>query len=226
VCHSFRRNRRRREEEEGGGRGGRGGGRRTPIRIIGEGRWYYWFLNYAFFHHHYYYYYHHYYHHHHCYHHNHHHHHHYYYYYYYYYYHYHYQQDFTEGASTEEDEEESSIADESLHRLCESLQGKTLLPLLSSLLPPHLSSPDWRKRRVAMVALTAMVEQCSKAIKPRLNQTIGTVMTMMKDPHPRVVAQSLTCLSSLCEAFPTTTQTTSHTQAVPVLASLIAEANR
>ena len=118
------------------------------------------------------------------------------------------------------------MAEDAISRLLDSLQGKTVMPVATNLLPAYLQSPDWRKRRVGMMVMTCMVQQCPKSVKPRLSQTLQTALTFMKDSHPRVVAQALSCLEALCEAFPGNTQTASHVGAIPLLASLISDAQR
>lgn len=53
-------------------------------------------------------------------------------------------------------------AQEYLDRAAVSLQGNTVLPVASKLLPAYVSDADWKKRHAALIAISQIAEGCAK----------------------------------------------------------------
>lgn len=85
------------------------------------------------------------------------------------------------------------VAEAALDRLATGLGGKVILPLVTANIPMMLSSPDWKQRHAALMAISAIGEGCHKHMEPMLPQimegvpgVMESVLRYLQDPHPRV----------------------------------------
>jgi GAF domain-containing protein len=121
-------------------------------------------------------------------------------------------------------EEEDGLASEpAVYRLMGSLGGKAMMPVALRVVPEWLGAADWRMRRVGLVVVAALADQCSKQAGAQLGQMVRSAVASMRDPHPRVAAQALHLLNALCTAFPERVPLEHHAEVVPALGSLLAD---
>ena len=78
------------------------------------------------------------------------------------------------------------IGESSLDRLCCSVGGKTILPLVINSISQMLQNPDWKHRFAALMAISAVGEGCHDQIAPMLNQIVDAILPFLNDSHPRV----------------------------------------
>jgi len=73
-----------------------------------------------------------------------------------------------------------------MDRLANKLGGLVILQPTFNWLPRMLSSPAWRDRHAALMAISAISEGCREQMLPELKQVLDLVVPALKDPHPRV----------------------------------------
>lgn len=139
------------------------------------------------------------------------------------------EEDDAEWASKkEEDEEEAAsdegIAGEALNRVALALGGATILPALWPLLQEHLGSPDWKKRRAALLCLSCIAEGCVRQFESQLGELVAlTCRHLAQDPHHRVRHAALQCIGQLCTDFSPVIQEQHNAALVPALCNAMVE---
>ncbi|KAL2179481.1 armadillo-type protein [Thermothelomyces heterothallicus CBS 202.75] len=73
-----------------------------------------------------------------------------------------------------------------MDRLANKLGGLVVLQPTFNWLPRMLSSPAWRDRHAALMAISAISEGCRDQMIGELKQVLELVVPALKDPHPRV----------------------------------------
>jgi hypothetical protein len=139
------------------------------------------------------------------------------------------EEDDAEWASKNEDDEEEAasdegIAGEALDRVALALGGATILPALWPLVQEHLGSPDWKKRRAALVCLSCIAEGCVRQFEGQLGELVAlTCRHLAQDPHHRVRHAALQCIGQLCTDFSPVIQEQHNAALVPALCSAMIE---
>lgn len=120
------------------------------------------------------------------------------------------------------------VAEASLDRLACGLGGKVILPLVTQSLPAMLSSPDWKRRHAALMALSAIGEGCHKQMEGMLGHimdgvpgVMGGVLQYLQDPHPRVRYAACNAIGQMATDFAPVFEKKFHDRVVPGLLMLL-----
>jgi len=106
------------------------------------------------------------------------------------------------NMSEEDDNDESvDIGQEGIDRVALAIRGKLLVPVVFRLLPPLLSSPDWRQRYAAVMAISWVGEGCHKTLVPELKNVVNLYAPLFSDPHPMVRFAVCTCAGQMSSDF-------------------------
>jgi len=115
----------------------------------------------------------------------------------------------------EEDSDSNPIAGESaLDRLACGLGGKTMLPHITSNIPPMLQNADWRYRHAALMAISACGEGCHQQMENILSNIVEAILPFLQDPHPRVRYAACNALGQMATDFGPTFQKKFHEKVV------------
>ncbi|XP_013418000.1 importin-5-like isoform X1 [Lingula anatina] len=127
------------------------------------------------------------------------------------------EEDWATSDEVEEDDNDSNaIAGESaLDRLACGLGGKTMLPHIIANVPQMLSSPDWRYRHAALMAISACGEGCHKQMEQMLSNILEAVLPYTHDQHPRVRYAACNALGQLSTDFGPMFQKKFHAKVIP-----------
>jgi len=104
-----------------------------------------------------------------------------------------------DGEEEDSDADNYHVGEECMDRLGLAIGGRTVLPVLTGMLPELLGGEDWRARHAAVMALCQVAEGCAKEMKESLADVMGIILERCSDPHPRVrwaVCNALGMLSS------------------------------
>ena len=107
-------------------------------------------------------------------------------------------------------EENYTIGEEALERLAAGLGGKTVIPIVLSMMTSLASSSDWTHRRAAVAALTRLAEGASKLFQPHLSSCTAFLLASLHDCSVRVQFEAEQAIGQLALLYP---------DAVPLLAS-------
>lgn len=106
--------------------------------------------------------------------------------------------------------------------------GKIILPLVTRNIPVMLSSPDWKQRHAALMALSAIGEGCQKQMESMLPQIMAGVPGVMEgvliylqDPHPRVRYAACNAIGQMSTDFAPIFEKKFHERVVPGLLMLL-----
>ncbi|XP_055850061.1 importin-5 [Episyrphus balteatus] len=123
---------------------------------------------------------------------------------------------------TENDNSDNNIiAESSLDRLACGLGGKTVLPHVINAIPAMLSSPDWKQRHGALMAISAIGEGCHKQMEAMLDNIMSGVLNFLRDPHPRVRHAACNAVGQMATDFAPIFEKKFHAQVIPGLLSLL-----
>eukprot|EP00271_Cylindrocystis_brebissonii_P019237 TRINITY_DN5787_c0_g1_i1.p1 TRINITY_DN5787_c0_g1~~TRINITY_DN5787_c0_g1_i1.p1 ORF type:complete len:1153 (+),score=248.27 TRINITY_DN5787_c0_g1_i1:117-3461(+) len=117
----------------------------------------------------------------------------------------------------ESDSTDYEMAQECLDRVALALQGNSLLPVASQLLPPYLADSDWKKRHAGLIALSQIAEGCAKVMITSLDSVVAMVLTGFRDPHPRVRWAAINAMGQLATDLGPDLQEAHHQRALPAL---------
>ncbi|XP_072935690.1 importin-5 [Epargyreus clarus] len=118
----------------------------------------------------------------------------------------------------DDDNELNHVAAESaLDRMCCGLGGKIMLGLIVGQVPEMLSSPDWRRRHAALMAVSAAGEGCHKQMEQMLDQVVSGVLNYLTDPHPRVRYAACNAVGQMSTDFAPVFEKKFHDKVVPGL---------
>lgn len=93
-----------------------------------------------------------------------------------------------------------------MDRLANKLGGMAVLQPTFNWLPRMLSSPAWRDRHAALMAISAISEGCREQMIGELKQVLDLVVPALKDPHPRVRWAGCNALGQMSTDFAPTMQ--------------------
>ena len=93
-----------------------------------------------------------------------------------------------------------------MDRLANKLGGMVVLQPTFNWLPRMLSSPAWRDRHAALMAISAISEGCREQMIGELQQVLDLVVPTLKDPHPRVRWAGCNALGQMSTDFAPTMQ--------------------
>lgn len=93
----------------------------------------------------------------------------------------------------------SEVASESLDRLCLCLTGRVMVPILQTVFPALLRSPNWKQRYAALQTMCIMGEGCNEEIANDLEAFVRMMVPFISDEHPRVRYASLNTLGQMCK---------------------------
>lgn len=93
-----------------------------------------------------------------------------------------------------------------MDRLANKLGGLVILRPTFNWLPRMLSSPAWRDRHAALMAISAISEGCRDQMIGELKQVLELVVPALKDPHPRVRWAGCNALGQMSTDFAPTMQ--------------------
>ncbi|KAK3305552.1 armadillo-type protein [Chaetomium strumarium] len=93
-----------------------------------------------------------------------------------------------------------------MDRLANKLGGMVILQPTFNWLPRMLSSPAWRDRHAALMAISAISEGCRDQMIGELKQVLELVVPALKDPHPRVRWAGCNALGQMSTDFAPTMQ--------------------
>ncbi|TLS23143.1 uncharacterized protein PpBr36_06674 [Pyricularia pennisetigena] len=117
-------------------------------------------------------------------------------------------------ASEELDQDESDLnhvaGEQCMDRLANKLGGQTILAPTFNWLPRMMSSPVWRDRHAALMAISAISEGCRDLMIGELNQVLELVVPALKDAHPRVRWAGCNALGQMSTDFAPTMQKEHH----------------
>lgn len=113
------------------------------------------------------------------------------------------------------------IAESALDRLACGLGGKTVLPQIINNIPNMLSSPDWKQRHAALMAISAAGEGCHKQMEAILDDIMSGVLNFLRDPHPRVRYAACNAVGQMSTDFAPIFEKKFHEQVVPGLLSVL-----
>ncbi|CCC69808.1 hypothetical protein NCAS_0D02270 [Naumovozyma castellii] len=124
-------------------------------------------------------------------------------------------------ADDTDDEEEVTYdhARQSLDRVALKLGGKYLAPPLFQYLQQMISSPDWRQRYAALMALSSAAEGCQDVLIGEIPKILDMVLPLINDPHPRVQYGCCNVLGQISTDFNPIIQKTAHDRILPALIS-------
>lgn len=97
-----------------------------------------------------------------------------------------------------------------MDRLANKLGGQTILAPTFNWLPRMMSSPVWRDRHAALMAISAISEGCRDLMIGELNQVLELVVPALKDAHPRVRWAGCNALGQMSTDFAPTMQKEHH----------------
>ena len=117
------------------------------------------------------------------------------------------EQTWQEGGYSEQEQgmedENAAVGEEALERLAAGLGGRTVGPLVISLVEQYASSPDAAYRRAAVATLCRLAEGASKIFqKSYLTTTFDFLQSSLQDASPRVQYQSLQAVGQLAVLYP------------------------
>ena len=119
-------------------------------------------------------------------------------------------------------------AEEGLCRILEALGSKTMVPLcMNDILPPLLSSADWKKHRVGQVLLREVILCCSKdktVIKSKpdiISSILNSIAVGSSNGNPRLCSEALWSLICFFETFPNSYPISNLSPLLETLSSLI-----
>lgn len=113
------------------------------------------------------------------------------------------------------------IAESALDRLACGLGGKAVLPHIVNNIPNMLSSPDWKQRHAALMAISAAGEGCHKQMEAMLENIMQGVLKFLMDPHPRVRYAACNAIGQMATDFAPIFEKKFHEQVIPGLLSLL-----
>ncbi len=132
--------------------------------------------------------------------------------------------------STDDTENTQSVAAGAIYRLMGLLGGKSMLPIAMEVVPEWLGAAGdecWAQRRVSLMVVQALVSYCPKHIKASFGQMLKTAVDFTGDSHPRVAAEAIHLVNTLCEKFPELAAQGTHLQAtLPALHAVIGDGKR
>ncbi|KAL8405126.1 hypothetical protein RB594_009859 [Gaeumannomyces avenae] len=117
-------------------------------------------------------------------------------------------------AMEELDQDDSDLnhvaGEQCMDRLANKLGGQTILAPTFNWLPRMMSSPVWRDRHAALMAISAISEGCRDLMIGELNQVLELVVPALKDAHPRVRWAGCNALGQMSTDFAPTMQKEHH----------------
>lgn len=93
-----------------------------------------------------------------------------------------------------------------MDRLANKLGGMVVLQPTFNWLPRMMTSPAWRDRHAALMAISAISEGCRDQMIGELKQVLELVVPALKDPHPRVRWAGCNALGQMSTDFAPTMQ--------------------
>jgi importin-5 len=127
----------------------------------------------------------------------------------------------SDDINDEDSDENNVIAESALDRLACGLGGKAILPQIVSNIPSMLSSPDWKYRHAALMAISAAGEGCHKQLDAMLDSIIQGVLQYLMDPHPRVRYAACNAIGQMATDFAPNFEKKYHEQVIPGLLTLL-----
>ena len=127
-----------------------------------------------------------------------------------------------EDLDMEESDQNHVAGEQCMDRLANKLGGDKMLPTTFSWLPKMISSPSWRDRHAALMAISAISEGCRDLMVIELNSVLELVVPTLRDPHARVRFAGCNALGQMSTDFAGPMQEKYHqvvlTNIIPVLA--------
>uniref|UniRef100_A0A914UJU1 TOG domain-containing protein n=1 Tax=Plectus sambesii TaxID=2011161 RepID=A0A914UJU1_9BILA len=124
-------------------------------------------------------------------------------------------------VDADEDDDNASVGETSLDRVACALGGKVTLPPALQLIPQLVSSDNWKARHAGIMAISTMGEGCKRAMEPRIEEIVDSIIPFLNDPHPRVRYAACNALGQMSSDFAPTLQKRCHQKVVPALLSLL-----
>ncbi|XP_058063028.1 importin-5 [Anopheles bellator] len=113
------------------------------------------------------------------------------------------------------------IAESALDRLACGLGGKMVLPYIANNISGMLTSPDWKQRHAALMAISAAGEGCQKQMEAMLESIMQNVLKYLMDPHPRVRYAACNAIGQMATDFAPIFEKKFHEQVIPGLLNLL-----
>ncbi|KAK4187843.1 armadillo-type protein [Podospora australis] len=104
-----------------------------------------------------------------------------------------------------------------MDRLANKLGGLVVLHPTFTWLPRMMTSPAWRDRHAALMAISAISEGCREQMMGELKQVLELVVPALKDPHPRVRWAGCNALGQMSTDFAPTMQKVHYDQVLTAL---------
>jgi len=134
-----------------------------------------------------------------------------------------------EWYTTEDSEEFNNtnreVAEEAFDRLALSLGGKTMVPIVFTLIQTLLASSQWQHRHGALMTISVTGEGCFEYLKSHLNDVITVLIKSFADPHPRVRWAACNTAGQMATDFGPTFQKKYHSAILPALVSIMQDSN-
>jgi hypothetical protein len=123
--------------------------------------------------------------------------------------------------NSEEDDEEPEYdsARQALDRVALKLGGESLAAPLFQLIPPMLSSNDWRERQAALMALSSAAEGCRDVLITEIPKLLDLIIPLLNDAHVRVQYATCNALGQISTDFADVIQRTAGDRIIPALVS-------
>ncbi|XP_071439915.1 importin-5 [Hetaerina americana] len=118
-----------------------------------------------------------------------------------------------------------AVAESALDRLACGLGGKTVLPQIVSNIPNMLSSPDWKHRHTALMAISSVGEGCHKQMEAMLPQIVEGILNFLRDPHPRVRYAACNAIGQMSTDFAPLFEKKFHEKVIPGLLMVLDDNN-
>ncbi|XP_054709669.1 importin-5-like [Uloborus diversus] len=133
--------------------------------------------------------------------------------------------DLTDDDNYDDQESNPVVGEAALDRLSCALSGKTVLPIVLNVLHGMLSSPDWKQRHAALMAISAVGEGCHKQMSALLPQIVEVIYPFMDEPHSRVRYAACNALGQMSTDFAPIFQKKFHDKVIPGLLRLMSDSS-
>lgn len=116
--------------------------------------------------------------------------------------------------------------EEAMDRVAIALGGKTVLPVVESLLPAYFGNTEsWQHRHAGIIAISQVGEGCQVQIRDKMSEFVHEVIKYFKDPHPRVRWAAINCIGQMCTDFGPEIQSEYHSVIAPSLIAVMEDSS-